>query len=92
MELELKLGKEKIKTGQMRMAETYIESINSRIKNIEKKEDEKADASERAEGAATAAESLLSEPSSAEAVLEPPALVAVPPAKDAPPEPAARRL
>jgi hypothetical protein len=38
MELELKLGMEKIKTGQMRMAETYIESINSRIKNIEKKD------------------------------------------------------
>jgi signal recognition particle receptor subunit beta len=64
-------------------------SIFRRFRRSKKKEDEKADASERAEGAATAAESLLSEPSSAEAVLEPPALVAVPPAKDAPPEPAA---
>jgi len=38
MELELKLGMEKIKTGQMRMAETYIESIKSRIKTVEKSE------------------------------------------------------
>ncbi|MFH1473614.1 MAG: hypothetical protein ABIE55_01850, partial [Candidatus Aenigmatarchaeota archaeon] len=38
MELELKLGLEKIKTGQMRMAETYIESIKSRIKTIEKRD------------------------------------------------------
>jgi hypothetical protein len=33
MELELKLAEEKVKTGQMRMAETYIESVKSRLKN-----------------------------------------------------------
>jgi len=31
MELELKLAEEKVKTGQMRMAETYIDSVKSRI-------------------------------------------------------------
>jgi hypothetical protein len=35
MELELKLALEKVKTAQMRMAETYIESVKSRIKIVE---------------------------------------------------------
>jgi hypothetical protein len=37
MELELKLASDKVKTAQMRMAETYIESVKSRIKMIEDK-------------------------------------------------------
>jgi hypothetical protein len=37
MELELKLASEKVKIAQMRMAETYIESVKSRIKSIEEK-------------------------------------------------------
>ncbi|MBN2203075.1 MAG: DUF87 domain-containing protein [Candidatus Aenigmarchaeota archaeon] len=37
MELELKLAGEKVKTGQMRMAETYIDSINTRLKSMEEK-------------------------------------------------------
>jgi hypothetical protein len=37
MELELKLASDKVKTAQMRMAETYIESVKSRIKTIEEK-------------------------------------------------------
>jgi hypothetical protein len=35
MELELKLATDKVKTAQMRMAETYIDSIKTRIKSIE---------------------------------------------------------
>lgn len=35
MELELKLATDKVKTAQMRMAETYIDSIKTRIKTIE---------------------------------------------------------
>jgi hypothetical protein len=37
MELELKLASDKVKTAQMRMAETYIDSVKSRIKTIEEK-------------------------------------------------------
>jgi hypothetical protein len=37
MELEINLAEEKTKTGQLRMAETYIESVKSRIDNIEKR-------------------------------------------------------
>jgi len=37
MELELKLALDKVKTAQMRMAETYIESVKSRIKIIEER-------------------------------------------------------
>lgn len=37
MELELNLAEEKTKTGQLRMAETYIESVKSRIETIEKR-------------------------------------------------------
>ncbi len=37
MELEISLAEEKTKTGQLRMAETYIESVKSRIDNIEKR-------------------------------------------------------
>jgi hypothetical protein len=37
MELELKLAVDKIKTAQMNMAETYIDSIKSRIKTVEEK-------------------------------------------------------
>ncbi|MEM5778122.1 MAG: NEW3 domain-containing protein [Candidatus Aenigmatarchaeota archaeon] len=37
MELELKLAVEKVKTAQMRMAETYIESVKSRIKTVEER-------------------------------------------------------
>jgi hypothetical protein len=36
IELELKLAKEKLSTGQMRMAETYIESVRARMKKSEK--------------------------------------------------------
>jgi len=35
MELELKLATDKVKTAQMRMAETYIDSIKTRMKTIE---------------------------------------------------------
>jgi len=37
IELELNLAEEKTKTGQLRMAETYLESIKSRIETIEKR-------------------------------------------------------
>lgn len=37
MELEINLAEEKTKTGQLRMAETYIESVKSRIETIEKR-------------------------------------------------------
>jgi len=37
MELELKLALDKVKTAQMRMAETYIDSVKSRIKTLEEK-------------------------------------------------------
>jgi hypothetical protein len=37
MELELNLAEEKTKTGQFRMAETYIESVKSRLDGIKKK-------------------------------------------------------
>jgi hypothetical protein len=37
MELELSLAKEKVKLGQLRMAETYIESIKKRVESAEKK-------------------------------------------------------
>ena len=36
IELELNLAAEKVKTGNMRMAETYIESVKSRLKKGEK--------------------------------------------------------
>jgi len=36
IELELNLAKEKVKLGQLRMAETYIESIKNRLKKLEK--------------------------------------------------------
>ena len=35
MELELSLAKEKVKLGQLRMAETYIESIKKRVESAE---------------------------------------------------------
>jgi hypothetical protein len=37
MELELKLADEKVKVGQIKMAETYIDSVKSRINLIEKR-------------------------------------------------------
>jgi hypothetical protein len=37
MELELNLAEEKTKTGQLRMAETYIESVKTRIETIGKR-------------------------------------------------------
>jgi hypothetical protein len=37
MELELKLAVDKVKTAQMNMAETYIDSVKSRIKTVEEK-------------------------------------------------------
>jgi hypothetical protein len=37
MELELNLAEEKTKTGQMRMAETYMESVRTRIEGMGKK-------------------------------------------------------
>jgi hypothetical protein len=36
IKLELGLAKEKVKLGQLRMAETYIESVKTRIKSLEK--------------------------------------------------------
>jgi len=36
LELELKLAKEKLATGQMKMTETYIESVKARMKNLVK--------------------------------------------------------
>jgi len=38
IELELRLAKEKVSTGQMRTAETYIESVRARVKELESKE------------------------------------------------------
>ena len=38
IDLELRLAKDKISTGQMKMAENYLESVRSRIKEMEKKE------------------------------------------------------
>jgi hypothetical protein len=35
MELELSLALEKVKTAQMNMAETYLDSVKSRIKIVE---------------------------------------------------------
>ncbi len=37
LEIELKIAKEKVKQGQMRMAQTYIESIEARMKKMTKK-------------------------------------------------------
>ncbi len=37
VELELNLAKDKMKAGMFRMADTYLESVKSRIKNLEKK-------------------------------------------------------
>jgi hypothetical protein len=37
MELEVNLAEEKTKTGQLRMAETYIESVKSRLDSINKR-------------------------------------------------------
>ncbi|MHA2309807.1 MAG: hypothetical protein ACXABJ_11055 [Candidatus Heimdallarchaeaceae archaeon] len=38
IDLELRLAKDKISTGQMKMAENYLESVRSRIKEMGKKE------------------------------------------------------
>ncbi len=40
MELEINLAEEKTKIGQLRMAETYIESVKSRIETIKKRRKE----------------------------------------------------
>jgi hypothetical protein len=37
MELETSLALEKVKTAQMSMAETYIDSVKSRIKTVEER-------------------------------------------------------
>jgi hypothetical protein len=37
IELEVNLAEEKTKTGQLRMAETYIESVKSRLDSINKR-------------------------------------------------------
>jgi hypothetical protein len=37
MELEINLALEKVKTAQMNMAETYIDSVKSRIKTVEER-------------------------------------------------------
>jgi hypothetical protein len=41
IELELKLAQEKLNTGEMRMTETYIESVKARIKTMEEKASKK---------------------------------------------------